>query len=329
MTCNNLQPDNLQPALQPNEPQRVLELFAGIGGFATACPTANVVAAIDINRSAERAYRLNHPHPFHVREIESMSDNEFRDFSADFWWMSPPCQPYSRRGGQLDTDDPRARPLLRLLDAIAACTPRWIGLENVFGFEQSRSYSRLNQVLEQAGYHVSTLELCPSQLGWPNRRPRFYLLASLTPLPAWQPLPNYATTLGQLLPDADCEPTEPSLLVDESTVDRYGTALDRVRLDQRQAITACFAGSYGKTLLRSGSYLELPESLPGSLQKTETKNYRRFTPQEVACLMGFPGDLRLDGLDNRTAWKLLGNSLSIPAVRYLLSHVFSGCASVA
>lgn len=317
--------------LQRFKPRRVLELFAGIGGFATACPAANVVAAIDINRSAEKAYRLNHLHPFHVREIESMSDAEFRGFAADFWWMSPPCQPYSRRGAQLDTADPRARPFLRLLDAMAACTPDWIGLENVIGFGQSRSFARLNEMLVQAGYHISTIELCPSQLGWPNRRPRFYLLASRNPSPPWRALPNYSTTLRELLPGADRGPRDSSLMLDSSLildasiVARYGAAIDRVALDQPGAITACFAGSYGKTLLRAGSYLELT----GSPLAIETKSYRRFTPQEVACLLGFPSHLRLAGLSHRAAWKLLGNSLSIPAVRYVLSHAFSDCGSVA
>ncbi len=323
--------------LQRFDPRRVLELFAGIGGFATACPAANVVAAIDINRSAEKAYRLNHLHPFQVREIESMSDAEFRGFAADFWWMSPPCQPYSRRGAQLDTADPRARPFLRLLDAIAACTPDAIGLENVLGFGQSRSFARLNKVLVQAGYHFSTIELCPSQLGWPNRRPRFYLLASRNPLPPWRALPNYNKTLRELLPDADRGPRDSSLMLEESLmldsslildasiVTRYSSAIDRVALDQPGAITACFAGSYGKTLLHAGSYLELT----GSPLATETKSYRRFTPKEVACLMGFPSHLRLAGLSHRAAWKLLGNSLSIPAVRYVLSHASSDCGSAA
>ncbi len=295
--------------LSPLPRHRALELFAGIGGFATACSNTEVVAAIDINRHAERVYLLNHQHPYWVREIESMSNAEFSQFEADFWWMSPPCQPFSRRGAQSDDLDARTRPLLRLLDAITHCRPTTIALENVVGFETSRTYRRLRQVLSDCGYYVVCLELCPSQLGWPNRRPRFYLLATRRPVPTWRPYPDFKVTLKEMLGNVQLEEVDPTLVLGVEEFARYRDAIDRVDPMDAKSITACFAGSYGKTLLHAGSYMQLVDG-----------RYRRFSPSEVAKLLGFPEHFRFDGMSNRAAWKLLGNSLSIPAVRYVVSH---------
>jgi len=287
---------------------RVLEFFAGIGGLAAAWPAANVVAAIDINRHAEATYRRNHPHPFLVREIEALGDAELQSWNANCWWLSPPCQPYSRRGHQHDLQDPRARPLLRLIEAIQVCRPGAIAVENVVGFESSHACEQLRHTLHTAGYHLAELTLCPSQLQWPNRRPRVYLLASLRPLRPWQPLLQYQQSLAGLI-EQDISLEHSTLWLDDALASRYATALDRVDPRQTTAVTACFAGSYGKTLLRSGSYL------------FDRGRYRRFSPREVARLMGFPNAFQLADLPDRTAWKLLGNSLSLPAVRYVLAHL--------
>ena len=117
---------------------KILELFAGIGAVAQAASQHEVVA-IDINENAKQVYQSNFGHRYLTREIASLSDQEFREFGADLWWMSPPCQPFTRRGNRQDIDDPRAQPMLRVFDAIANIRPTRIALENVVGFENSRA----------------------------------------------------------------------------------------------------------------------------------------------------------------------------------------------
>lgn len=307
----------MEPKVPAINDCRVVEFFAGLGGFSAACaslacepparPSSATTAAIDIDRNAEATYRLNFNHPFHVREIESLTDREIIGFDANFWWLSPPCQPYSRRGRQLDTEDPRARPLLRLIKAIPVCRPHTIALENVLGFANSESLRRLRRVLQQAGYCVQTLQLCPSEMGWPNRRPRFYLLASLAPLLPWKSLPKYVAPLLSFLEPQGHDESE-SLWLPDEVVGKYESAFDRVDGTTAQ-VTACFGSSYGKSLLHAGSYLR------------QGASYRYFSPREVARLLGFADSFELGDLSQRAAWKLLGNSLSLPAVRYVLEHL--------
>ncbi len=91
---------------------------------------------------------------------------------------------------------------------------------------------------------------------------------------------------------------------------RFLDAMDRVDLAAEKPITACFAASYGKAIVRSGSYLQPPWG------------YRRFSPREVANLLGFNNQFQLpENLSHTKLWHLLGNSLSLPAVR----HAISGC----
>ena len=68
---------------------------------------------------------------------------ELAGFEADFWWMSPPCQPYTLRGLRRDLQDPRAGSLIRILDVLeetpAAALPGGLALENVSGFADSEA----------------------------------------------------------------------------------------------------------------------------------------------------------------------------------------------
>ena len=301
---------------------RAIEFFAGIGGFAWAWPECDIAVAIDIDAVARDVYQRHWPHRYMLKEIAALNADMLTAFEADLWWLSPPCQPYSRRGHQRDLDDPRAAALLHLISLIPQLRPRALALENVLGFGQSRSWSELESVLVTCGYHVATCTLCPTQLGWPNRRPRFYMLACHDRLMPWRDLPHYATTLDELL-SGDmrnlCQPAEENTLamqnedaccISDRERSLFGSAMDRVDAGDSQAVTACFGSSYGKSLLHAGSYL------------VKGEQWRRFTPREVACLLGFPAEFTMPTqLDYQRAWKLLGNSLSIPVVRFVLSHL--------
>lgn len=306
---------------------RVLELYAGIGGVAAALDGAvSVVAAVDINRGALAVYRRNFVHPALARSIEGLSAEELAGFRADLWWLSPPCQPFTRRGLGRDDDDPRAASLLALLERIAelgSAGPRYLALENVPGFQGSRCHARLAATLERAGYRWREGCLCPTELGVPNRRRRYYLVASRNGEPAdWSPEAPKAPRRGTLRPYLDPEPDpapdagperrlDPALAVDPELVRRYRHALDVVRADEPGAVTACFTAAYGRSPVRSGSYLE-----------QEDGRLRRFSPAEILRLLGFPSTFRLPpDLPPEKAWPLVGNSLSVPAVRRVLSSL--------
>ncbi len=292
---------------------RAIEFYAGVGGF--ACAASRVwaghsceVTPIDIDQAARQVYELNHPHRMLTREIASLSTQMLGQLSADLWWMSPPCQPYSRRGHQRDAEDPRADSLLHLIAQIEHVRPHSIALENVAGFATSRAFERLSAALMRSGYHMRHRLLCPTELGWPNRRPRFYLLASLDALRDWQPLPRYDCSVASLIEGIEFDRSQ--CAVDANMIRQFASAMDRVDPIVPGSITACFGSSYGKSFLHAGSYCQQDDT------------WRRFAPAEVARLLGFPKSFTLPTtLSYRRLWQLLGNSLSIPVVEYVLAHL--------
>ena len=285
----------------------VLELFCGIGGCAAALgDRAVVVAAIDQHRGALDAYACNFSHPVVPRAIESIPRQQWRAWGADLWWMSPPCPPFTRRGLQRDLDDPRTRSFVALVDQVAAVRPRYVALENVPGFAGSRAHVLLLEALAASGYAVRDTLLCPSELGAPTRRLRFYLVAGLGPLADWPPRRGARRRLADVL---DASP-DPALWCDAALRRRYAGALDIVEAHDPGALTACFTAAYGRSPVRSGSYLSTPRGL------------RRFSPAEILRLLDFPDSYRLPaGLSLRAAWARVGNSVSVRAVKWVLGAV--------
>ena len=295
---------------------RLVELYCGIGGCAAAVAgAADVVAALDVNRVALGVYRANFDHPAAVCALESIRDDDPRLRQADVWWLSPPCQPYTRRGLGRDLDDPRSASLAHLLRVLERVQPPAVALENVPGFQGSRAHERLTAILDRCGYEVAERLLCPTELGIPNRRRRFYLVASRAGLAGWQPLaPAPPRPLAEFL---DHE-IALELLVEPALVARYERAADVVDADDPEAVAATFTSAYGRSPVRSGSYLR--HAPPAGPRRAGTPVLRLFSPAEILRLLGFPPGYRLPAeLPRENAWRLVGNSLSVPAVREALA----------
>ncbi len=291
---------------------RALELFSGIGGFAAAVGSgAEVVAALDINSRALDAYRHNFDHPTVTSAVEHVSTQRLAAWRADVWWMSPPCQPFTRRGLRRDLDDPRSRGLRAVIHQIDQIRPAYVALENVSGFEGSRAHAALRRVLDRAHYTVREQIRCSTELGVANRRSRFYLVAGRGSLSDAVPLaerPRWPA--GVPLADLLDRVADPALSIKADVATAYRYALHVVDAADPRAVTSCFTGAYGRSPVRSGSYLR------------DASGLRRFSPAEILRLLGFPSPFRLPkNLSPRQAWPLVGNALSIPVVASVLSAI--------
>ncbi|MCX7817204.1 MAG: DNA cytosine methyltransferase [Syntrophales bacterium] len=291
-----------------------VDFFCGIGGFSIAVRGTNVriVAAIDQSHVALDVYRLNFPnHVIYQWNLETVKAEKIAKLGASMWWLSPPCQPYTVRGRGRDVNDPRARSLLRILEIVdqmePALRPVYFALENVEGFASSRMHEVLLDVFNRRGYRYCEYLLCPTHLGIPMRRPRYYFVASQKELNSLN-LEHY-TNKKPLINFINGSPSsyEDSLILGKDIIERFGKGFHVVSPLDPDAYVTCFTGGYGKSLMHSGSYLKCPHGI------------RRFSPDEIARLMGFPPDFRFpEGMTTRVKWRLLGNSLSIDAVRKVL-----------
>nr|UWK36178.1 DNA methyltransferase-2 [Siniperca chuatsi] len=187
---------------------RVLELYSGIGGMHYALKESGipvqVVAAIDINTTANQIYRHNFPDtPLWNKTIEGITLDDFNKLSFDMILMSPPCQPFTRIGLQGDLADPRTKSFLYILDLLPRLCrlPRFILLENVKGFESSSARERLVNTLMECGYTFQEIMVSPTSVGIPNSRLRYFLIAKMS-------TENLSTKTSSKILDAFPHPAE-------------------------------------------------------------------------------------------------------------------------
>lgn len=177
-----------QPEAAPGaaKPLKVLELFAGIGGWRLALEAAlppgsaaPEVQAYDNAAACCEIYEHNFGEPLSRRNIEQLGVDVLDGF--DLWVMSPPCQPFSttREAKQRDLEDKRCKALEHLCDVIPRLSkpPKWIALENVKGFADSDACKKMQACLQEAGFTCQQLLLDLASFGTPNHRTRYYLLA--------------------------------------------------------------------------------------------------------------------------------------------------------
>jgi DNA (cytosine-5)-methyltransferase 1 len=284
---------------------KVLELFSGIGGCAAAVEGfGEVVAAVDHDKAAQLTYAHNFDHPQHTWNLAGAKAAQFAPYQEALWWMSPPCQPFTVRGKRRDLDDPRCQALVRVLSIIETLKPPAVAMENVPSFRQSRARDRVLATLRGAGYSLREHTWCSSELGIPNFRTRYYMVAVRGELPAIAPAEPVGRPLSAYL---DPTPAE-DLFLDPELVERYRRALPVSDPSRATATTCCFTSAYGRSMVYSGSYVR------------DGGGIRRLAPHEIGRLLHLPQHFRFpDEISRQKAWSLVGNSVSVPVIRRLLA----------
>lgn len=304
-------------------PIRALEFYSGIGAFSQAAKHhgIEVVAAFDQSQWANQVYQLNNRHKPSSRNLDSISIKDIPE--ADLWWLSPPCTPYSRRGEQKDMSDPRAKSFLHLIEFMVQKQPATILLENVEGFLHSKMYEHLCQTLQSNGYLVDSIKLCPTMFGVPMLRPRIFVVAILVdeetrtldsvlrPIVAAPQAPS-AKPLSNFIDYGLNEASAPDLLLSDAEAEKYEPVLNVVNLkdaSDAEQYVICFTSGYYRCRKASGSLLRL-----------ESGRLRFFSPEEILALLGFSSDFSLSDLALPICYRLVGNSVDVRAIDYLLAN---------
>jgi tRNA (cytosine38-C5)-methyltransferase len=304
-------------------PTKVLELFSGIGGMrcglteAIGAESDLQFTAVDLNELCNKVYEDSFGEKPEYRDITGLTVQWFEALHADVWTMSPPCQPYSRQGLMLGSQDNRAKPLHHLIKVLEKLEnlPRLIVVENVKNFELSDSFSELKKVLEKRGFGLHAYLLNPLYMGFPNSRLRFFLIAVLgdvssDPLtimsndPAHRDGNEFIDTESMFprrrIGDFLCKNNHSeSLNVKDSVLEKRASfSFDIVAPRSRQCL--CFTRSYRKFINGTGSVLlqgqerkivswdemDRPKFEIDSMKILSGK-LRYFCPLEAARLNGF------------------------------------------
>lgn len=294
---------------------RALEFFSGIGAFAVAAREfgIEVVRAFDQNAAANVVYEHNFGlRPSH-RNLDSIKVDDIPK-EADLWWMSPPCTPFSVRGHRKDRSDPRAKSFLNLIDIACVVKPHTMLVENVLGFRTSQVELVLYEKLQETGYHLRAFDLCPTDFGVPMRRPRHYVIAVRNGGDAGAVNIHAPDMMRQPLSALLDSHFDDELLLPPDTVQRYSQGFDIVDPAAPDAELICFTKNYARCMKSSGSILQTPRGL------------RRVSPKEILRLLGFPEEFAFPKtVDLETQWRLVGNSVDVRAIRFILNQVAQSC----
>ena len=303
---------------------RVLDLFAGIGGFHLACSgLGEVVLACERNGRARQTYAANFPGvPLHV-DAATLDPPPHDLLCAGF-----PCRPFSRevridrRGEHPDLGAFRA--LLRIL---GEARPPLVLLENVPLFLSSPSAAELKGVLRGAGYRW-TMQVRNAIEVVPQFRRRLFVTARRDggPLPPPGPPGPGVPPLGPpVAPLLDASPPPGETEISDAEWEMWRAYRDRddhkgrVQRHDRPMVTIT-----ARNTTRGGDvFLERrPGDVPGTMRPRmrEVPKPRLFSVAEVRRLMGFPEgyDLAASGLSDSGQKRLLGNAVVPPLVARIL-----------
>ena len=159
---------------------RMLDLFAGIGGFSYAGEKLvggfETVAFCEYDEHAQKVLRKHWPDTEIIKDIRELADDadRFRGM-VDIITGGYPCQPFSTAGQRRgDKDDRHLWP--EMLRVIQAVRPTWVIGENVAG-HISMGLDTVLSDLEGEGYQARCFVIPAVAADAPHRRDRCWVVA--------------------------------------------------------------------------------------------------------------------------------------------------------
>lgn len=160
---------------------RLLDLFAGIGGFSLAAHWMGweTAAFVERDKFCHKVLRKNFGEDIEIYDdITTFSGKPFRG-SIDIVTGGFPCQPYSSAGQRKGQEDERHL-WPEMLRVIVEVQPRFIVGENVLGlisWERGMVFDQVQADLEAEGFEITSFVLPACAVDAPHRRDRVWFVA--------------------------------------------------------------------------------------------------------------------------------------------------------
>ncbi len=159
---------------------KVLDLFAGIGGFSLAAHWMEweTVAFVEWDAFCQKVLAKNFPNVPIFGDIKEFDGTQYNG-TIDLICGGFPCQPFSTAGKRDGKDDDRYL-FPEMLRVIREVKPTWIVGENVAGLVSMENGSVLDGILtdlENEGYQTQTFIIPACAVQAPHRRDRIWIVA--------------------------------------------------------------------------------------------------------------------------------------------------------
>ena len=160
---------------------KVVELFAGIGGFRIACDRLGLhtVWANDNSPMACSVYRSRFGDA--VLREGNIEDYLEEIPSHDLLTAGFPCQPFSSAGKKMGIEDPRGTLFQTIVDVLHARKPRRFVLENVkrlLTMDRGRHFATILDALSELDYAIEWRLINAMHLGLPQNRQRVFIVGT-------------------------------------------------------------------------------------------------------------------------------------------------------
>jgi len=304
---------------------KVIDLFAGIGGFHYALEAAGhtVVYASEWDKDSAAVYTLNHG----IVPAGDITAIDVKDIpSHDIIAGGFPCQAFSNSGKQAGFSDPRGTLFFDIARIAEHHKPKILFLENVRNFEthdKGRTLQVVVKTLEDLGYNVHHRLYNASHFGLPQNRQRFFIVAvrkSFAEEPFIFPEETHEqVSLEDIILDAP-DLTDPLVF---SRADMVIDLSKEPKTQQNKPVRIGHVGKGGqgeRVYSSKGHAITLSAYGGGVGAKTGlyliNGQVRKLHPRECARVQGFPEEFILH--EKKTiAWKQFGNSVPINVLKHI------------
>ncbi len=291
-----------------------IALFCGIGGIRQSFESVGgeCVFSSDIDVFAQYTYYRNFDVvPF--GDIIKLRKIKKKIPKHDLLCAGFPCQPFShigkREGFLHPTQGTMFHEILVILDK---CRPKVVFLENVPGMANHDKGKTLEVILEQLkerGYTYSFKILDSYDFGVPQRRKRFYLVATRNGIKFNFPKPPYKhVDIGPFL-ETDVEGYSISKHLQNSYMFKVN--------DGRPFIVDKSTVGGAKTLV--STYHKI-QRLTGTFVRDGPTGLRLLSENECKALMGFKRNF-IFPVSRTQMYRQLGNSVVVPVVKRLAKEI--------
>lgn len=299
---------------------KLVSLFAGIGGIDLGFEFAgfDCIWANDFDKFACQTYRANVGDQIVEGDIR-LTKEQIPDH--DILVGGFPCQPFSTLGKLQGFDDEKNRGTLffEIMDIITKHDTKVVVLENVknlVNHDGGKTFARIKQELDEAGYDVNAQILNSQDYGIPQRRNRIFIVAFNR---------KYFKTGTFTYPEKEELKVTTQDLLDENVPETYF-------LTRKLEKTILGMGTKGY-MVKPTIDLPISKTLTATMHKmhrasqdnyvTDLKNYernvtdkekrmevRKLTPNECRQLQGFPSEWT-QVVSDCQAYKQFGNAVTV------------------
>lgn len=287
---------------------KVIDLFAGLGGFSTGAEMAGMQSVWAGNHwgLACEYHKVNHPNTKVVQQDLQQADwRQVPDH--DVVLASPACQGHSKARG---VEKPHHDALRSTAWAVVACTeyhqPKAVVVENVPEFMQWDLFPSWCDALQRLGYAVSPHVLDAADFGVPQHRERAIIVLTRSKAPLELRLIKRDHVAVNTVIEWDAHKWSPV-----NKPGRAAATLKRVAAGRKRFGDRFVAPFYGSGSGETGRSVHRPIGTLTTVDRwsvIDGDNMRILQPSENLAIMSFPADTKLPKV-KRQSMHLIGNAV--------------------